>query len=43
MKTIGMLGCTEVALLVQQQHTSIPLHYKTQIHAAKAVKLALYS
>lgn len=38
-----MLGCAEVALLVQQQHTSIPLYGTTQIHAAEAVKLAIYS
>ncbi len=35
-----VLGCTEIALLVQQQHTNVPLYDTTQIHAAKAVKLA---
>ncbi|WP_448217227.1 aspartate/glutamate racemase family protein [Endozoicomonas sp. 2B-B] len=35
-----ILGCTEIALLVQQQHTNIPLYDTTQIHAAQAVKLA---
>ncbi len=36
-----ILGCTEIALLVQQQHTSVPLYDTTQIHAASAVRLAL--
>jgi len=36
-----ILGCTEIALLVQQQHTSVPLYDTTAIHAAEAVKLAL--
>ena len=36
-----ILGCTEIALLVQQQHTQVPLYDTTQIHAAKAVKLAI--
>lgn len=35
-----ILGCTEIALLIQQQHTNVPLYDTTQIHAAKAVKLA---
>ncbi|WP_444922742.1 aspartate/glutamate racemase family protein [Microbulbifer sp. DLAB2-AF] len=35
-----ILGCTEIALLVQQQHTQVPLYDTTQIHAAQAVKLA---
>lgn len=35
-----ILGCTEIALLVQQQHTSVPLYDTTEIHAAQAVKLA---
>lgn len=35
-----ILGCTEIALLVQQQHTNVPLYDTTQIHAAQAVKLA---
>ena len=35
-----ILGCTEIALLVQQQHTQVPLYDITQIHAAQAVKLA---
>lgn len=36
-----ILGCTEIALLVQQKHTSVPLYDTTDIHAAQAVKLAL--
>ena len=36
-----ILGCTEIALLVQQNHTKIPLYDTTEIHAAQAVKLAL--
>jgi aspartate racemase len=35
-----ILGCTEIALLVQQKHTSVPLYDTTEIHAAEAVKLA---
>jgi aspartate racemase len=36
-----VLGCTEIALLVQQHHTKVPLYDTTEIHAAQAVKLAL--
>lgn len=36
-----ILGCTEIAILVQQHHTSVPLYDTTEIHAAQAVKLAL--
>ena len=36
-----ILGCTEIALLVQQNHTQVPLYDTTQIHAQAAVKLAL--
>ena len=36
-----ILGCTEIALLVQQQHTNIPLYDTTEIHALEAVQLAL--
>lgn len=35
-----ILGCTEIALLVQQTHTHVPLYDTTQIHAATAVNLA---
>ena len=34
-------GCTEIALLVGQQHTDIALFDTTSIHAEEAVKLAL--
>ena len=36
-----ILGCTEIALLVQQEHTSVPLYDTTEIHATQAVKLAI--
>ncbi|OEE75153.1 aspartate/glutamate racemase [Enterovibrio norvegicus FF-162] len=36
-----ILGCTEIGLLVQQKHTSMPLYDTTELHAAAAVKLAL--
>ena len=36
-----ILGCTEIALLVQQQHTQVPLFDTTQIHADSAVLMAL--
>ncbi|GGB63378.1 aspartate/glutamate racemase family protein [Shewanella inventionis] len=36
-----ILGCTEIALLVQQQHTHVPLFDTTQIHADSAVLMAL--
>lgn len=36
-----ILGCTEIALLVQQKHTAVPLYDTTEIHAAQAVKFAL--
>jgi aspartate racemase len=36
-----ILGCTEIALLVQQEHTSVPLFDTTSIHAVKAVEAAL--
>ncbi len=32
-----ILGCTEIALLVQQQHTKTPLYDTTAIHAEQAV------
>ena len=34
-------GCTEIVLLVQPQHTNIPLFDTTAIHAAAAVDWAL--
>jgi len=36
-----ILGCTEIALLVQQVDTHVPLYDTTEIHAAQAVQLAL--
>ncbi len=36
-----ILGCTEIALLIQQTHTSVPLYNTTEIHAIKAVEYAL--
>ena len=36
-----ILGCTEIALLVQQSDTSIRLYDTTTLHAEKAVSLAL--
>ena len=36
-----ILGCTEIALLVQQQHTTVPLFDTTKIHAKKAVEKAI--
>ena len=34
-------GCTEIVMLVQQEHTNIPLFDTTAIHARKAVEMAL--
>ncbi|ABM01089.1 conserved hypothetical protein [Shewanella amazonensis SB2B] len=36
-----ILGCTEIALLVEQNHTHIKLYDTTQIHAEQAVAKAL--
>ena len=36
-----ILGCTEISLLIQQKHTAIPLYDTTEIHANKAVELAI--
>ena len=36
-----ILGCTEIAMLVGPEHTSVPLFDTTAIHAAKAVEWAL--
>lgn len=35
-----ILCCTEIALLIQQQHTDVPLFDTTAIHAEAAVRLA---
>ncbi len=37
-----ILGCTEITMLVQQEHTSVPLFDTTAIHAEAAVALALH-
>jgi aspartate racemase len=34
-------GCTEIALLVGQEHTAVPLFDTTRIHASQAVTEAL--
>ena len=34
-------GCTEIVMLVQQEHTDIPLFDTTSIHAREAVEMAL--
>lgn len=34
-------GCTEIVMLVQQQHTPVPLFDTTAIHAQEAVAMAL--
>ncbi|MFG6666299.1 aspartate/glutamate racemase family protein [Halomonas sp. HNIBRBA4712] len=36
-----ILGCTEIALLVEQTHTRVPLFDTTALHAAKAVAWSL--
>ncbi len=36
-----ILGCTEIALLVSQQDTAVPLYDTTDIHARQGVMLAL--
>ena len=38
-----ILGCTEIGLLVGQQHTEVPLYDTTAIHARKAVEFGLSS
>ena len=35
-------SCAEIALLVQQEHTDVPLFDTTKIHARQAVIEALY-
>jgi aspartate racemase len=34
-------GCTEIAMLVQQDHTPVPLFDTTALHVEQAVRLAL--
>ncbi len=36
-----ILGCTEIALLIKQSDTAVPLYDTTEIHAVKAVEYAL--
>ncbi len=36
-----ILGCTEIALLVKQKHTDVPLFDTTMLHALRAVDIAL--
>lgn len=36
-----ILGCTEIGMLIKQSDTSIPLFDTTEIHAKKAVSLAI--
>lgn len=36
-----ILGCTEIGLLIQQHHTTIPLYDTTLLHSEAAVELAL--
>ncbi|MCK5312588.1 MAG: aspartate/glutamate racemase family protein [Desulfobacteraceae bacterium] len=39
----AVLGCTEIPLLVKQQHTDVPIYDTMAIHSRKAVDLALNS
>jgi aspartate racemase len=36
-----ILGCTEIALLIKQEDTKVPLYDTTEIHALQAVQLAI--
>ncbi len=36
-----ILGCTEIAMLVEQKHTTVPLYDTTQIHSEAAIAFAL--
>lgn len=36
-----ILGCTEIGMLISQEHAGIPLYDTTAIHAAKAVEWAM--
>ncbi|MBP5981690.1 MAG: aspartate/glutamate racemase family protein [Halomonas sp.] len=36
-----ILGCTEIALLIEQAHTHVPLYDTTALHASRAVERAL--
>ena len=45
LKSLGaeaiLLGCTEIAMLVTNEHTNVPLFDTTAIHAEKAVRFSL--
>ncbi len=42
MKTLGLiLGCPEIGLLIDQRDAPVPLFDTAQIHAERAVELAL--
>ena len=36
-----ILGCTEIGLLVKQEHASLPLYDTTVIHASRAAEKAM--
>jgi aspartate racemase len=36
-----ILGCTEIGLLVEQRHTSVPLYDTASIHAEEAARMAI--
>jgi aspartate racemase len=36
-----VLGCTEISLLIRQEHTEVPLLDTTALHARAAVDFAL--
>jgi aspartate racemase len=36
-----VLGCTEIGLLVEQQHTEVPLYDTASIHAEEAARMAI--
>lgn len=36
-----ILGCTEIGLLISQQHTAVPLYDTAALHAQKAVEFSL--
>jgi aspartate racemase len=36
-----LLACTEIPLLIKQEHTAVPLLDVTAIHAERAVELAV--
>ena len=36
-----ILGCTEIGMLIQPEHTDLPLYDTTEIHAEQAVAMAL--